>query len=191
MNTIFVYVADFLVISFFLMRYVSGQKWGHATKAKSLKEFLSKEFMMVLLVCLIFLQHLRIYYPLGFNFSTLLLVASILISSFGILTCYMTRVARSKTWSRFCEEPTNHKLTTSGVHKISRHPYYLGVILWALGISILYSNILIIGLAIIWTIIAIVVAKKEEKFLEVEFGEEWISYKKRTPFLVGVRSMLS
>ncbi|MBP9763239.1 MAG: isoprenylcysteine carboxylmethyltransferase family protein [Candidatus Pacebacteria bacterium] len=173
------------------MRYISGQKWGLATKAKSIREFLSKEFMILLLIFLIVLQHAGIYYPIGFKVSVPLLCIASIISGTGIIVCFMTRVVRSKTWSRFCEEPTDHKLTTTGVHKISRHPYYLGVILWAVGISILYSNILIVVLAVVWTLLAILVAKKEEKFLETEFGNEWILYKKRTPFLFGVRHLLS
>lgn len=188
MNTIFLFIADLLVISFFLMRNISGKKWGHAAKPKSFKDFITKEFMLILLVVLVAVQHF------GFAFELVVLNPikwiSVLVSCAGILICFETRRARSKTWGRFGEKPAKHKLTTTGPHVFSRHPYYLGVCLWVLGVSVLYENIIILVMAIIWSTLAMLVATSEEKFLQSEFGDEWTQYKKRTPFFFGIRSLL-
>lgn len=188
MNKIFIFVADLLVIAFFLMRHISGKKWGYAAKPKSFKDFITKEFMLVLLVVLVVVQHFGFY----FEFVVLIPIKyiSVLVSIVGVLLCFETRRVRSKTWGRFGEKPTKHTLTTTGPHAYSRHPYYLGICLWVLGVSLLYANIIILFIAITWFILAILVAVSEEKFLQSEFGDEWVKYKERTPFFFGIRSLL-
>jgi protein-S-isoprenylcysteine O-methyltransferase Ste14 len=188
MNTIFLIIADLLMLSFFVMRHVSGRKWKHASKPGSLKEFFAKEFIVLVFITLVVIQHFGFSWK--FNVSPYALILTIPASVFGVWLCYRTRKERALTWSRFGIQPSNHKLTTGGPHRFSRHPYYVGISVWAFGISLIYANFLIIFVSIIWIIAAMTVARNEEKFLQAEFGDEWSRYKKRTPFWFGVRSLL-
>jgi len=76
------------------------------------------------------------------------------------------------------------KLVTSGIYSKTRNPTYLGFTFIIIGISIASLAIL----SIIWVIVSIVafyyVAKKEEKDLEENFGEDFLQYKKSVPLFI-------
>jgi protein-S-isoprenylcysteine O-methyltransferase Ste14 len=73
----------------------------------------------------------------------------------------------------------DHKLQTSGVFSISRHPFYLGFIFILFSSCLFnphYLNILaFVGAWIIHHFIMI----KEEQFLSLQYGEEYQQYTKR------------
>lgn len=76
------------------------------------------------------------------------------------------------------------KLVTSGIYSKTRNPTYLGFIFIIIGISIASLAIL----SFIWVIISIMtfyyVAKKEEKDLEKNFGENYLKYEKSVPLFI-------
>ena len=74
-----------------------------------------------------------------------------------------------------------NKLITSGIYKYSRNPMYLGLLMIVISTSIFYLNIfsmLTPFLFILW--INKFQIKREEDFLTEKFGEEYLSYKKKT-----------
>jgi protein-S-isoprenylcysteine O-methyltransferase Ste14 len=73
-----------------------------------------------------------------------------------------------------------HRLIDSGPYAIVRHPMYLGVLLAAFGALLLFRT----WAMVIFTPMSLVViarARREEKLLADEFGEQWDSYTKRVP----------
>ena len=70
----------------------------------------------------------------------------------------------------------NHQLIQAGPYQYIRHPRYLGIIIFFLGISLVFASLLafllVCGLlaVLIWRIFA------EEKLLQQEFGREWDEY---------------
>ena len=74
----------------------------------------------------------------------------------------------------------DHKLIQRGPYKHIRHPRYLGILLFFLGISIMFRSLLSIclvaGLSVIliWRIFA------EESLLQQEFGKEWDEYRTKS-----------
>ena len=68
-----------------------------------------------------------------------------------------------------------HRLVTDGPYAHVRHPMYAGLIIAALGGILLYRN---------WTMLFLLVtflgvtlrARREERMLSAEFGEEWRAY---------------
>jgi protein-S-isoprenylcysteine O-methyltransferase Ste14 len=73
-----------------------------------------------------------------------------------------------------------HRLIDSGPYAIVRHPMYLGVLLAAFGALLLFRT----WAMVIFTPMSLVViarARREEKLLADEFGEQWDSYAKRVP----------
>lgn len=77
-----------------------------------------------------------------------------------------------------------HKLITNGPYKFVRHPRYMGVFSWFLGIGIIYLSIIGIILGFVMLSIFIWTIKDEEKMLHKEFGEEWGEYCKHTKKLI-------
>jgi protein-S-isoprenylcysteine O-methyltransferase len=75
----------------------------------------------------------------------------------------------------------NHKLVTWGVYRFFRHPSYTGFFYWSLGLQIIMGNpICFIGY--IWALNRFFKSRieVEEELLEEFFGEQYVSYKKRT-----------
>jgi protein-S-isoprenylcysteine O-methyltransferase Ste14 len=74
----------------------------------------------------------------------------------------------------------DHKLIQHGPYTYIRHPRYLGILAFFMGISIVFrsylSLILVLVLAVVltWRIYA------EEALMQQEFGEEWMAYRKRS-----------
>ncbi|OKL61507.1 hypothetical protein UA08_03660 [Talaromyces atroroseus] len=68
-----------------------------------------------------------------------------------------------------------HVLVTGGVYSLLRHPSYFGFFWWGLGSQLVMQNVVcFIGSRI----------QREERFLVAFFGDDYISYKSRTP--VGI-----
>ena len=76
------------------------------------------------------------------------------------------------------------KLVTTGIYAHVRHPQYLGFLLLTLGMNILWVTI---STLLLWPILAMLyyrLAKKEDKELEEQFGEEYRKYESNVPMLI-------
>jgi protein-S-isoprenylcysteine O-methyltransferase Ste14 len=76
-----------------------------------------------------------------------------------------------------------------GLFKLVRHPFYLSLILITLSLVLLFdSYVLLVGSAVV-AVILVSEARKEERLLAEEFGEEYFSYQRETgmffPKIVG------
>jgi protein-S-isoprenylcysteine O-methyltransferase Ste14 len=73
-----------------------------------------------------------------------------------------------------------HKLVTDGPYRYVRHPRYLGIIVFFVGISLVYRSwlalifVTLLVVAILWRI------RKEEQLLHRVFGIEWESYVRKS-----------
>lgn len=77
------------------------------------------------------------------------------------------------------------KLLISGPFKQCRNPMSFGTVLLYLGISILIGSFSAMGMVFGFFIAFITYIKKiEERELEMRFGEEYLAYKKGTPFII-------
>ena len=106
------------------------------------------------------------------------------ITGFGLLIFFLGTL----TW--FYSRMQKRDVADFWVYRLSRHPQYLGWIIWSYGILFLPgSNIkLCYGLSnslpwLLSTVIIIGVALLEELKMKREYGERYESYRKRAPFL--------
>ncbi len=76
------------------------------------------------------------------------------------------------------------KVITSGVYSRVRHPQYLAGMLSHLGVSLLLSAYFSLLVTPVIFIVYILLSRKEEKELINEFGEEYIVYAERVPFII-------
>lgn len=80
-------------------------------------------------------------------------------------------------WSK---EEGQGKLVTTGIYSRIRHPQYTGFLLITLGMLLEWATL---PLLIMWPILAVLyyrLARKEERDMEEEFGEEYRRYKEST-----------
>ncbi len=76
------------------------------------------------------------------------------------------------------------KLIVRGPYEYCRNPMTLGTIVLYLGIAILIGSLSAVGLVALGAASLLVYVKLiEEKELEARFGQEYLEYKQRTPFL--------
>jgi len=81
------------------------------------------------------------------------------------------------------QEPVN-VLQTTGLHKYTRHPLYLGTFMFIFGLFFCFpytSNLIAVVIIVVYTIIG---AWFEEKKLAKEFGEEYINYQQKVPMII-------
>lgn len=77
-----------------------------------------------------------------------------------------------------------HNLVTDGPYRFLRHPRYLGIILFAIGLSLIFRSwlgLILVGaltLVLLWRI------HDEEALMHETFGEEWETYARRTRRLI-------
>ena len=113
-------------------------------------------------------------------FQTLI---SIFILSIGILILLnpVLKFKKSKTTINPIKFKKVNKLVTSGIYKYSRNPMYLGLLMIVISSSIFYLNIFSILTPLFFYLwINRFQIKREEVFLTEKFGEDYLSYKKKT-----------
>ena len=108
---------------------------------------------------------------------------SIFILSMGILILLnpVLKFKKSKTTINPIKFKKVNKLVTSGIYKYSRNPMYLGLLMIVISSSIFYLNIYSISTPLFFYLwINRFQIKREEVFLTEKFGEDYLSYKKKT-----------
>lgn len=73
------------------------------------------------------------------------------------------------------------ELVTGGIYRYLRHPQYLGLIVFAAGLIVQWPTIAGLLMFPLVVLAYVRLAGREEKELEREFGEAYLSYKERTP----------
>jgi len=77
-----------------------------------------------------------------------------------------------------------HRLVTTGVYRVIRHPSYLGLLITSLGWALAFRSG--VGLVLTALLIPALIARinSEERLLSGEFGDEYESYRARTSRLI-------
>lgn len=86
-----------------------------------------------------------------------------------------------KYWSK---ETGTGKLVISGVYRFIRHPQYTGLLLLSLGMIIEWATLPMLIMFPIIVFMYINLAKKEEKDMICEFGEDYKEYMMRTKMFI-------
>lgn len=75
---------------------------------------------------------------------------------------------------------TPSTLVVTGPYQYSRNPIYLGVLIMAMGLTVVWSSLIMVFATIaIYAILRYVFIKSEEIILEEKFGNEYRDFKKR------------
>ena len=86
-----------------------------------------------------------------------------------------------KYWSK---EKGAGKLVTTGIYRYIRHPQYTGLLLLSLGMLIEWATLPLLVLFPVMVIMYVRLARREEKDMLGEFGEEYSAYKDRTKMFI-------
>jgi protein-S-isoprenylcysteine O-methyltransferase Ste14 len=70
----------------------------------------------------------------------------------------------------------DHKLIRNGPYKFIRHPRYLGILMFFLGISLTFRSLIGMFLILALTLVFVWRIYMEESLMHQEFGKEWEAY---------------
>ncbi len=110
-----------------------------------------------------------------YDFFLLSLVIGMILTVLGFYIAYMAMKLRKG----FREE--DHLIAT-GIYGIFRHPLYIGLILFHIGIPLIFSGYMTLLSSIFWIPIVFVWMKIDEITLKKIYGDEYIEYTKKTIF---------
>lgn len=111
-------------------------------------------------------------------------IGLILLSPASILF-YRSHNDLGRNWSATLEIREEHTLISSGIYKHIRHPMYTAIWLWVICQALLLQNYLA-GLCgiISFGLLYFLRVSKEEQMMEIQFGNQYVTYKKNTKRLI-------
>ena len=74
-----------------------------------------------------------------------------------------------------------HQLRTSGIYSISRNPMYFSFVFLNTAAFLYLPSLLLLAIMIYGMIVHHIIILEEEKYLENEFGDEYLQYKSQVP----------
>lgn len=125
---------------------------------------------------------------IGFFHNVVVGITGVILMAFGILFRIWSMHILGRFYSRTLRVINDQQVITSGPYRFIRHPGYLSSIIFWIGSSLAFENvILIIVFFILFITVYIYRITAEEKMLISQLGEEYIHYQEKTwcliPFL--------
>ena len=107
------------------------------------------------------------------------------VAAAGLLLYLWTIVLFAKAGGTQVPLVPTQKLVTTGPYALSRNPMFTGAGILILGVGIMLNSVSFVLLSTPVPIAYLIYIKLvEEKELEARFGEEYVAYKRKTPFLI-------
>jgi protein-S-isoprenylcysteine O-methyltransferase Ste14 len=91
-----------------------------------------------------------------------------------------TQIHLDTQWSAQLQLKKNHHLVTSGPYAYIRHPLYLGMIGWAVSLSLLTANWIFVAVCVLSIVGVVGRVPKEEQMMIEAFGDEYRAYMQHT-----------
>jgi len=99
---------------------------------------------------------------------------------FGFLVVSWAEAVLGKQFSVQVTIQEGHQLVTGGLYRFVRHPRYLGIMTFNLGIALVFRSWLALILVAILLVVLLWRIHDEEALMRQEFGAEWDSYAKKS-----------
>jgi protein-S-isoprenylcysteine O-methyltransferase Ste14 len=91
-------------------------------------------------------------------------------------------------WRQLYRAKQENRLATDGLYGLVRHPQYTGLFIGLFGEGVIHwPTIFSVGLFPVIVIAYVLLAKREEKKVIEEFGEEYLEYKRNVPAFLPVK----
>ena len=168
----------FMPYIFLLIPLVGKLKKGQDPGKSEIDAFSKNEKRIFNSAMLVFLSALIYSIFLPLKLGTIWFYAGLPITLIGLVT--LTIVMANFTTTPW-EKPV-----TEGLYHYSRHPMYITIALFLLGVSIASASWLFLLLSIIFTILNSFRTLYEERFCLDKYGDAYREYLNRTPRWIGI-----
>jgi len=113
------------------------------------------------------------------------LVVGVMCLVIGLWLFYRSHADLGTNWSITLEVREQHRLITQGVYRRIRHPMYLALALYSIGLALVIPN-WVAGPSnlIAFAILCALRVRAEERMMVEEFGDEYAAYSARTKRLI-------
>lgn len=111
--------------------------------------------------------------------SVLIQVAGVVIITMSLIIMFLTLIHFRNSLRFGLDENNRGKLITKGVFAISRNPFFTSLLLWFLGIALVFPSPFFIGFALFAAAGVHLFILKEEKFMRRVYGEEYFTYQRK------------
>lgn len=102
----------------------------------------------------------------------------------GFLMISWSEVSLGKQFSIQVTVQENHQLVTDGPYRFLRHPRHLGIIMFNLGIALVYRSWMAMILVAALTLVLLWRIHDEESLMHQEFGADWDAYARKSWHLI-------
>src|SRR6266542_3055407 len=159
---------------------------GNQTSKGEESKHVRRQHVLVILL-LLFWGVILFFLPLADRRSIGVMIVSqetrwlgLVLFGLGLATILTARVTLGRMYSLEVTLQKSHQLITTDLYRYIRHPIYSGVIIQALGFSLVFRSW--IGLAAMIPVAAFFLLriKDEEAVLQKQFGPQWKAYYERT-----------
>jgi protein-S-isoprenylcysteine O-methyltransferase Ste14 len=102
-----------------------------------------------------------------------------------LLVVFGWKTIHKRYWSK---EEGKGELVKEGIYAFIRHPQYTGFLMITFGMLCEWATL---PLLLMWPVLVVLyyrLARKEEKVMESEFGQEYLEYKKRTSMFLPLKA---
>ena len=176
-----------LWIVFFFCWWAWGLKAKRAKRRQSITSYLSQSVLLIpvfwLLLWPIFPDEILGWRTLPASVVTPYVAIAFMLAGFGL--AIRARRHLGGNWSAIVTVKRDHELVRAGPYAVVRHPIYSGFSLSALGLAFLNNGD-------VRSIVAICLVllgwrrkfQLEEKFMQEEFGDEYLEYKRHVKALI-------
>lgn len=170
-------------------KLVKWSKREYSLSQRILATGLAGVFFLILIPALLIIVLPKLDIILGFSslsFGIINIVVGgiiVIIGGFYALWSIISQITRARG-TPLPVMPTQ-KLLVDGPFKHCRNPMAFGAIFAYFGLSIIVGSLSSIFLVLIFLVLLILWIKKvEEEELEIRFGQDYVDYKKTTPFMI-------
>jgi len=96
--------------------------------------------------------------------------------SLGFVGTHWAEASLDKQFSVYVTIQDDHKLVTDGPYRYIRHPRYLGIIAFTMGISLVFRSWLALIIVAALTLVLVWRIHGEEALMHQKFGKDWEAY---------------
>ena len=180
------FIVMMAILSVFVVILVpnEGRGYGDGKKIVKRQKLTILILQIVPLLVTIFSPFMDRHQITTFGESSAIRVLGLLLSFLGFVLMNWSIMVLGKQFSVNVTIQDDHKLITNGPYKYIRHPRYSGVIVFLIGIPIVYRTWLPLIVDILLIEVLLWRIKDEEKLMHQEFKSDWENYRRKTYSLI-------